>query len=60
MPNNRVSIIHLLGEYNTNENFKTFVDKAMKQDGCSLMEELSKRTVEDYYLSVIPGGCNAE
>lgn len=45
--------------YNTNTNFKTFVDKTAKAYGKTVPEVLMLATTYQVYLSYQRGGCNA-
>lgn len=49
-----------INDYNNNEKFKEYVDKYSKLKKITIREALSHELVKQYYLSVMPGGVNAE
>lgn len=44
--------------YEHNKDFRQFVDKCCTQYNKTITEMLQQTTTEEYYLSLIKGGCN--
>jgi len=48
----------LLKFYETNHDFKRYIDACVQTYGKDVHYMLETRTAEQYYLSLIKGGCN--
>ena len=53
-------INEMLKEYIKGGKFKDYVDKACEMYGDTVESECRKATVQEYYKSILPNGCNKE